>query len=75
MSQTAENQLRGKVLNVNKGRIYSEVTLELCNGEIISAVVPNDTVENMDLSNCHNDSESEFIVGISRLNEDGHCSC
>jgi molybdate transport system regulatory protein len=46
---SARNQLTGRVSNVDKGAVNSEVTLTLPGGSPVCAVVTNDAVRELDL--------------------------
>jgi len=50
MRISTRNQIKGTVLEVKKGPIDAIVTLEISNGNRISAVIPADAVERMSLA-------------------------
>ena len=49
MKLSARNQLKGKILKVDEGLITSKVVLDLGNGNIISAIISKDAIEDLDL--------------------------
>ena len=49
MKLSARNVLKGKILNVIKGAVNSEVTLELPGGVQIVSIITNGSVENLGL--------------------------
>ena len=44
---SARNELRGKVTQIQKGAVNSEVNVELAGGKIVSAVLTNESVEGL----------------------------
>lgn len=46
---SARNELRGKVVQINRGAINSEVNVELAGGKIVSAVLTNESVDGLAL--------------------------
>ena len=46
---SARNELRGKVVQINRGAINSEVNVELAGGKIVSAVLTNESVDGLEL--------------------------
>ena len=46
---SARNELRGKVVHINRGAINSEVNVELAGGKIVSAVLTNESVDGLAL--------------------------
>ena len=49
MKISARNQLKGKIKNITKGAVNSEVTLELADGLEIISIITNSSVKNLDL--------------------------
>lgn len=49
MKISARNQLKGKIKNITKGAVNSEVTLELAEGLEIISIITNSSVNNLGL--------------------------
>ncbi len=49
MKTSARNQLNGKVVEVKKGAVNSEVVLEIAGGAKITAIVTEDAISDMGL--------------------------
>lgn len=49
MKLSARNQLRGKVLKVEEGLITAKITLDLGNGNIITAIISKDAISDLNL--------------------------
>ena len=49
MKISARNQLKGKIKNITKGAVNSEVTLELAGGLEIISIITNSSVKNLGL--------------------------
>ena len=49
MKLSARNQLKGRILKIYKGLITVKVTLDLGNGNIISAIISKDAMADLDL--------------------------
>ena len=49
MKLSARNQLKGKVVSIEKGAVNSEVALEVAQDIIITSVITNRAVENLGL--------------------------
>ncbi|WP_069658104.1 TOBE domain-containing protein [Arcticibacter eurypsychrophilus] len=49
MKLSARNQLKGKVLKVDEGLITAKVTLDLGNGNIITAIISKDAITDLNL--------------------------
>lgn len=47
---SARNQLKAKVINIQKGTVESEIFLQLHGGETIMAIITNDSLEALDLA-------------------------
>lgn len=47
---SARNQLRGKIAKIHRGAINSEVNVELAGGKIVSAILTNDSVDELALT-------------------------
>jgi molybdopterin-binding protein len=67
MKLSARNKLSGKILKVDVGLITSKVVLDLGNGNIISAIISKDAVEDLDLKPGDNAfaviKSTEVIIG------------
>lgn len=46
---SARNKLAGKVTQIHRGTINSEVNVELAGGKIVSAVLTNESLDSLDL--------------------------
>ena len=66
---SARNQLAGKVTNVTRGAVNSEVSLSLSGGSKISAVVTNDAVADLQLASGKSSialiKASHVILGVA----------
>jgi molybdopterin-binding protein len=49
MKISARNQLKGKIIKVEEGLITGKVSLDLGNGNIISAIISKDAIGDLDL--------------------------
>ncbi len=49
MKLSARNQLKGKIVKVEQGLITSKVVLDLGNGNVITAIISKDAIEELDL--------------------------
>ncbi|HEY1723741.1 MAG TPA: TOBE domain-containing protein [Magnetospirillaceae bacterium] len=49
MKLSARNQLKGKVVEVNKGKTTAHVRIDVGNGAIITASITNEAVEELKL--------------------------
>ena len=49
MKLSARNKLKGKILEVNKGATTAHVRLEIAPGEVITASITNEAVEELGL--------------------------
>ena len=49
MKLSARNQLKGKVLKVEEGLITAKITLDLGNGNIITAIISKDAIADLNL--------------------------
>ena len=49
MKISARNQLKGKIKNITKGAVNSEVTLEVADGVEIISIITNTSVKNLGL--------------------------
>lgn len=50
MKLSARNILRGKVLEVRKGQTTAHVRLQLSGGEVVTAAITNEAVEDLQLA-------------------------
>ena len=50
MKISARNQLKGKIVSIEKGAVNSEVVLELGGGEVITSIITNNAVSSLGLS-------------------------
>ena len=79
MKLSARNQLKGKIIKVDVGLITSKVVLDLGNGNIISAIISKDAIE--DLSLKQGDvafaiiKSTEVIIGVPCECKNGQCNC
>lgn len=66
---SARNELKGKVSQIHKGAVNSEVNVELAGGKIVSAVITNESVEGLALkvgvSVCALIKASHVILAVS----------
>jgi molybdopterin-binding protein len=49
MKISARNQLKGKITKVEEGLITAKVTLDLGNGNVVSAIISKDAIADLDL--------------------------
>ena len=79
MKLSARNQLKGKILKVDEGLITAKVTLDLGNGNIISAIISKDAIADLDLKPGDDAfaiiKSTEVIIGTSCNCKDGNCKC
>jgi len=79
MKLSARNQLKGKILKVDEGLITAKVTLDLGNGNIISAIISKDAIADLNLKPGDDAfaviKSTEVIIGIPCECKDGHCNC
>jgi len=79
MKLSARNQLKGKILNVDEGLITAKVTLDLGNGNIISAIISKDAIADLDLKPGDDAfaiiKSTEVIIGTPCNCKDGNCKC
>jgi molybdopterin-binding protein len=79
MKLSARNQLKGKILKVDEGLITAKVTLDLGNGNIISAIISKDAIADLNLKQGDDAfaviKSTEVIIGIPCECKDGHCNC
>jgi molybdopterin-binding protein len=79
MKLSARNQLKGKILKVDEGLITAKVTLDLGNGNIISAIISKDAIADLNLKSGDDAfaviKSTEVIIGIPCECKDGHCNC
>jgi len=50
MKISARNVLKGKVVKVTKGAVNAEITLELPGGEVLTSIITNTSMENLNLA-------------------------
>ena len=79
MKLSARNQLKGKILKVDEGLITAKVTLDLGNGNIISAIISKDAITDLDLKPGDDAfaiiKSTEVIIGTPCNCKDGNCKC
>jgi molybdopterin-binding protein len=79
MKLSARNQLKGKILKVDEGLITAKVTLDLGNGNIISAIISKDAISDLDLKPGDDAfaiiKSTEVIIGTSSNCKGGNCKC
>ncbi|MBP8850869.1 MAG: TOBE domain-containing protein [Breznakibacter sp.] len=79
MKLSARNQLKGKIVSVEEGLITGKVTMDLGNGNIISAIISKDAIA--DLSLKVGDSafaiikSTEVIIGTPCECKNPNCKC
>jgi molybdopterin-binding protein len=64
MKISARNQLKGKIKNITKGAVNSEVTLELAEGLEIISIITNSSVKNLGLKE---GKESYAVIKASNV--------
>jgi molybdopterin-binding protein len=79
MKLSARNQLKGKILKVDEGLITAKVTLDLGNGNIISAIISKDAVADLNLKPGDDAfaviKSTEVIIGTPCGCNDHNCKC
>ena len=50
MKLSARNQFKGKVVEVKKGATTSHVRIDICGGNIVTASITNDSVDELGLA-------------------------
>jgi|GEM_PF-3323345 len=78
MKLSARNQLKGKILKVDEGLITAKVTLDLGNGNIISAIISKEAISDLDLKPGVTAfaiiKSTEVIIGTPCDCKDGNCN-
>lgn len=76
MKISARNKLMGKVTTVERGAVNSVVKIELTGTPVITAVVTNEAVQDLELAEgsqaCAVVKASNVLLGICN---DGNCGC
>ncbi|NLU37621.1 MAG: TOBE domain-containing protein [Bacteroidales bacterium] len=81
MKLSARNQLKGKIVKVEQGLITSKVVLDLGNGNVITAIISKDAIEDLDLQPGKEAfaiiKSTEVIIGTpcDCKKESDNCSC
>jgi len=81
MKLSARNQLKGKIIKVDEGLITSKVVLDLGNGNVITAIISKDAIEDLDLQPGKEAfaiiKSTEVIIGTpcDCKKESDNCSC
>ena len=79
MKLSARNQLKGTILKVDEGLITSKITLDLGNGNIISAIISKDAIADLDLKTGDVAfaviKSTEVIIGIPCECKESKCNC
>jgi len=79
MKLSARNQLKGKIIKVDEGLITAKVTLDLGNGNIISAIISKEAIADLDLKTGVNAiaiiKSTEVIIGVPCECKSGNCNC
>ena len=79
MKLSARNQLKGTILKVEEGLITSKVTLDLGNGNIVSAIISIDAIADLDLKVVDIAiaviKSTEVIIGIPCNCKESGCKC
>lgn len=77
MKLSARNQLKGKIVTVDEGLITAKVTLDLGNGNIVSAIISKDAIADLNLKAGDTAfaiiKSTEVIIGTPCECGDGHC--
>ena len=77
MKLSARNQLKGTILKVDEGLITSKVTLDLGNGNIISAIISKEAIADLDLKTGDVAfaviKSTEVIIGIPCECKESNC--
>jgi len=78
MKLSARNQLKGKILKIDEGLITAKVTLDLGNGNIISAIISKEAISDLDLKPGVTAfaiiKSTEVIIGTPCDCKDGNCN-
>jgi molybdopterin-binding protein len=79
MKLSARNQLKGKIIKVDEGLITAKVTLDLGNGNIISAIISKEAIADLDLKAGIDAfaiiKSTEVIIGVPCECKNGNCNC
>jgi molybdopterin-binding protein len=81
MKLSARNQLKGKIVKVEEGLITSKVVLDLGNGNVITAIISKDAIEDLELAPGKEAfaiiKSTEVIIGTPSdcKGEDKECGC
>jgi len=79
MKLSARNQLKGKILKVEEGLITAKVTLDLGNGNIITAIISKDAISDLSLKPGDEAfaiiKSTEVIIGTPCDCKEGNCKC
>lgn len=79
MKLSARNQLKGKIQKVDVGLITAKVTLDLGNGNIISAIISKEAISDLNLKPGDPAfaiiKSTEVIIGTPCECSDGNCKC
>ena len=67
MKLSARNQLKGKVVSVEKGAVMANIKIEVEDPSVITAVITKESAENLDLKDgdevCALIKSTEVIIG------------
>lgn len=67
MELSARNQLKGKIVSVDKGAVMANVKIEVTEPSTVTAAITKESVENLDLSEgdevCAIIKSTEVIIG------------
>ena len=67
MDISARNQLKGKVVSVEKGAVMANIKIEVADPSVITAVITKESAENLELKDgddvCAIIKSTEVIVG------------
>ncbi|MEN9443734.1 MAG: hypothetical protein RIS47_624 [Bacteroidota bacterium] len=79
MKLSARNQLKGTILKVEEGLITAKVLLDLGNGNVISAIISKDAIDDLKLKVGDEAfaviKSTEVIIGTNCDCNDSHCKC
>jgi len=79
MKLSARNQLKGKIIKVDEGLITAKVTLDLGNGNIVSAIISKEAIADLNLKMGDEAyaiiKSTEVIIGVPCECKKGNCNC
>ncbi len=79
MKLSARNQLKGTILKVEEGLITGKITLDLGNGNIVSAIISKDAIADLNLKTGDTAfaiiKSTEVIIGTPCECKNPECKC